>query len=113
MAKAEWGLKRICLSCGGKFYDLLRDPIICPYCGEVFDVEKANRLKRNSSVIETEDKTKSNDLKSDDDLLNSDALEEDDNIADGDDDVLEDTSDLGGTADVPNVIPTSDNKDDI
>ena len=27
MAKAEWGLKRTCLSCGARFYDLQREPI--------------------------------------------------------------------------------------
>ncbi|HVG81046.1 MAG TPA: FYDLN acid domain-containing protein, partial [Methylomirabilota bacterium] len=26
MAKPEWGTKRICHSCGTRFYDLLRDP---------------------------------------------------------------------------------------
>ena len=33
MAKQELGLKRICGNCGTKFYDLARDPIVCPKCG--------------------------------------------------------------------------------
>ena len=33
MAKPEWGTKRWCLSCGAAFYDLDRDPIVCPKCG--------------------------------------------------------------------------------
>ncbi len=36
MAKPELGAKRHCQSCATKFYDLNRDPIICPKCGAVF-----------------------------------------------------------------------------
>jgi uncharacterized protein (TIGR02300 family) len=34
--KAERGTKRVCQSCGSKFYDLMRDPIICPICQSVY-----------------------------------------------------------------------------
>ena len=37
MAKPEWGLKRTCLSCGARFYDMQRDPIVCPTCETEFD----------------------------------------------------------------------------
>ena len=36
MVKAELGSKRICPSCGTKFYDLLKSPIVCPKCGVSF-----------------------------------------------------------------------------
>ena len=36
MVKAELGTKRTCPSCGAKFYDLLKSPIICPKCGVSF-----------------------------------------------------------------------------
>ncbi|MBD2745312.1 TIGR02300 family protein [Microvirga sp. BT688] len=36
MAKPELGLKRQCMSCGAKFYDLSKDPAVCPKCGTVF-----------------------------------------------------------------------------
>lgn len=38
MAKAELGTKRLCASCGAKFYDLSKDPITCPKCSAVFQV---------------------------------------------------------------------------
>ena len=38
MAKAELGTKRLCASCGAKFYDLSKDPITCPKCSTVFQV---------------------------------------------------------------------------
>ena len=36
MAKPELGTKRLCASCGAKFYDLGKDPIVCPKCETVF-----------------------------------------------------------------------------
>lgn len=36
MTKPELGIKRTCSSCGAKFYDLHKDPIICPKCETVF-----------------------------------------------------------------------------
>lgn len=36
MAKPELGIKRQCQNCGAKFFDLNKDPIVCPKCGTVF-----------------------------------------------------------------------------
>ncbi|HUR44116.1 MAG TPA: TIGR02300 family protein [Aestuariivirga sp.] len=36
MVKAELGTKRTCPSCGTRFYDLLKNPILCPKCGVSF-----------------------------------------------------------------------------
>jgi uncharacterized protein (TIGR02300 family) len=38
VAKAELGTKRLCASCGAKFYDLNKDPIHCPKCDTVYVV---------------------------------------------------------------------------
>jgi uncharacterized protein (TIGR02300 family) len=38
VAKPELGTKRLCASCGAKFYDLSKTPISCPKCGTVFEV---------------------------------------------------------------------------
>jgi uncharacterized protein (TIGR02300 family) len=35
VAKPELGTKRLCGSCGAKFYDLSKDPIVCPKCHTV------------------------------------------------------------------------------
>ena len=35
MAKPELGTKRLCGHCGVKFYDLSKDPIVCPKCSTV------------------------------------------------------------------------------
>lgn len=38
--KAERGTKRTCqsASCGARFYDLNRDPIVCPICGTIYEM---------------------------------------------------------------------------
>jgi uncharacterized protein (TIGR02300 family) len=36
VAKSELSTKRLCGSCGAKFYDLSKDPIVCPKCDTVF-----------------------------------------------------------------------------
>ena len=36
MSKLELGVKRLCANCGAKFYDLHRNPIVCPKCASVF-----------------------------------------------------------------------------
>jgi uncharacterized protein (TIGR02300 family) len=38
VAKPELGTKRVCQSCGAKFYDLSKDPITCPKCGAVYEI---------------------------------------------------------------------------
>jgi uncharacterized protein (TIGR02300 family) len=41
MTKPELGTKRLCASCGARFYDLLHSPITCPKCGKVFAITPA------------------------------------------------------------------------
>jgi uncharacterized protein (TIGR02300 family) len=38
--KAERGTKRTCQNpeCGSRFYDLNRDPIVCPICGSTYEI---------------------------------------------------------------------------
>src|SRR6516165_9767662 len=46
VAKPEWGSKRICPSCGTRYYDLLREPVICPKCATPFDAEAFLKSRR-------------------------------------------------------------------
>jgi len=50
MAKAELGLKRTCLSCGMRYYDFNRTPIICPGCQTEFDPEQVVRSRRGRAA---------------------------------------------------------------
>src|SRR5215510_126021 len=39
VAKPELGTKRLCANCGAKFYDLNKDPIVCPKCQTAMELE--------------------------------------------------------------------------
>ena len=55
MAKPELGAKRQCQNCGAKFFDLNKDPIICPKCGTVFHgAVRAERAPAKQEVEEEE-----------------------------------------------------------
>lgn len=43
MGKPELGTKRMCPSCGTKYYDLNRDPIVCSKCGTIFAIAAQQR----------------------------------------------------------------------
>jgi len=98
MAKPELGTKRICVSCGARFYDLGKAPAVCPKCGVEQPAEQP-RLRRAAAPI-PEDPKKKLATQVDPDAEAADIevedLEEDD---DADDSVIEDTSDLEGDAD--------------
>jgi len=58
MAKPELGLKRVCVSCGTRFYDLTRSPAICPKCATEQPAEQP-RLRRSAApVTPVDDKLK-------------------------------------------------------
>ncbi|MBX6740610.1 MAG: TIGR02300 family protein [Acetobacteraceae bacterium] len=57
MAKPELGLKRVCVACGTKFYDLTRTPAICPKCGTEQPAEQP-RLRRAAGSLPADDKLK-------------------------------------------------------
>ena len=55
MAKPELGSKRQCQNCGAKFFDLNKDPIVCPKCGTVFQgAARAARAPAKEDEEETE-----------------------------------------------------------
>lgn len=41
VSKAELGIKRLCPNCGARYYDLNRNPIVCPRCGTEFQAPAA------------------------------------------------------------------------
>ena len=52
MAKPELGAKRQCQACAAKFFDMNKDPIVCPKCGAVF--QGALRVRSASKEDEEE-----------------------------------------------------------
>ena len=106
MAKPEWGTKRMCQSCGTKFYDFSRSPILCPNCGANFDPEALLRARRGkaSPVKAKPPKAAETD----------DVEEAEDELADieEDDDLIESADELGEDDDVPGVAVDDDSEKD-
>ncbi|MFO1073372.1 MAG: TIGR02300 family protein [Geminicoccaceae bacterium] len=118
MAKPEWGTKRICQSCGARFYDLGRSPIICPACGAIFDLELLNRARRarpspraaaapaeEMAGEEAENLEGNAGLESiEDDAEVEDAAIEGEDGEEEDESLIEDASELGEDEDMSDVI---------
>ena len=54
MAKPEWGNKHICPSCGARYYDLQREPVVCPKCATPYDPEAFLRARRSRPAVQPE-----------------------------------------------------------
>jgi uncharacterized protein (TIGR02300 family) len=52
VADAKWGNKRTCLGCGKRFYDMRRDPIVCPSCDAPFEISAPPRTRRPRAAVE-------------------------------------------------------------
>jgi len=48
MAKKSWGTKRTCPKCDIRFYDLNKDPLLCPNCGNSFSLESIIEVFKKS-----------------------------------------------------------------
>ncbi len=107
MARVEWGTKRQCVNCGANFYDLRRDPIVCPRCDVVFEPVAAPRSRARAAVAvavtspvvaakDVEIVVEGKDAKSNEDADGADVVEKDDDT----DGLIEDVSELGEDDDV-------------
>jgi len=55
VAKPELGTKRQCQNCGAKFFDLSRDPILCPKCGATFQPPALSRSAARAAAANDEE----------------------------------------------------------
>lgn len=92
VAKPEWGIKRICPNCGGRYYDMKKDPPVCPSCGTVFDPEALLKSRR-ARPLPVED-TKKAVVARDEEALDVEVEEELDGAADVADDDVDVADDL-------------------
>jgi uncharacterized protein (TIGR02300 family) len=101
VAKPEWGSKRICPSCGTRYYDLLRVPVICPKCATPYDPEaflKSRRARPAAPVDKELEPVGAEEI--DADLEAEEATEDDETVPledaeEEEEEIIEDASELG------------------
>ena len=92
MAKPELGIKRVCVSCAARFYDLTKTPAVCPKCGTEQPPEQPRARRAGGNVVEEKRRAKVVPAPGLDEAdVEADPVEDD---AEEEEDVLEDTSDL-------------------
>ncbi len=136
MVQVEWGIKRLCQACGALFYDFDRDPIVCPKCSAEFDPDAILKSRRVRGVAEEKPAQEApkkiaavanpseaeaeiaKDEEEEEDLDLPEVEEEDEEIdeelvaEDTEDDLIEDTSDLGeDDADMAEVMEHREEKE--
>jgi uncharacterized protein (TIGR02300 family) len=107
MPKDEWGVKRVCPSCEGRFYDLQKEDMVCPYCSAEFSL--ASLLSDKPTIdkaAEKEKAEKADDVDDADVVLDDDDddadIDTDDTLLDDDDDdtvPLEEIADVAAESD--------------
>ncbi len=109
MAKPELGTKRVCVSCGTRFYDLMKVPAVCIKCGTEQPIEQPKPRRTGGNV--TEDKRPKKPAPG----LEDAEVEVEAADDEAEEDVLEDASDLEDDADTISsdieVEPETDEKE--
>jgi uncharacterized protein (TIGR02300 family) len=104
LAKPEWGTKRICPSCGTRYYDLLREQVICPKCSTPYDPEAFLKARRARPALAPEKELvpAGDDADADIEADEVEAVEDEEEavtLAEGeeeeDEELIEDASELG------------------
>lgn len=120
------GLKRICMSCGTRFYDMNKRPIVCPNCDVEFTGEIKVKTRRSRVVVANDALAEENkklasaeegDIEIDEDLVSLDDVAENDDGDDVDEEAvdpdLDIDEDLGDIDDIDEDVDTGlDDEDD-
>lgn len=101
MAKPELGHKRVCVSCAAKFFDMLKQPAVCPRCDTAQPADQPRLRRQPGNVPDQKARPKPAAVPG---LEGADVeveVEEDD----PEEDVLEDAADLEDDAEGIEVEP--------
>jgi uncharacterized protein (TIGR02300 family) len=90
VTKPEWGLKRLCPSCGTRYYDMKKTPPTCPSCATAFDPEQILKVRRRAAADDKNRKTAAVVEDTPEDIEDIEAIGDE-----GDTAVIEDAEELG------------------
>lgn len=99
MAKPELGTKRVCVSCGARFYDLTKTPAVCPKCSTEQPPEQPRARRTGGNVMEEKRRAKVLPVPGSEEADTDSDSEAESEAEEVEEDVLEDTSDLEDGAD--------------
>lgn len=117
MKKLNLGQKQTCKKCEARFFDLNKNPAVCPKCGETIKITKSKSKRvaalpeeaaaEAPAVVAAPIAADAPEVAADDDDIDVDVIaiddddEEDNDLEDDtdDDDLMEDTSDIGDDPD--------------
>ena len=117
MDRAELGNKRLCNSCGTKFYDLKKEVPICPKCGAEFIIKIKPRLGRpplnkNAQNIQKVDKVEAERDSAEIDNKEEDSIEAEMEGLISIDDIDEDIIDEDNDIEIESEIEIENDEDD-
>jgi len=101
LARPELGEKRRCLSCETKFYDLNKDPAICPKCGVVFELQVPEKIEPVPEAKKEEKTPAEDDSVSsvDPDTISLEDADEDDGVTVDGEEIPDDIPEVPGVDD--------------
>lgn len=103
VAVSNRGLKRICPSCGTRYYDFNKRPVLCPECKTEFTGEMKVKARRGRASVVEDDEA----------VLGDEGLEAKDvNLNEDDEDALEEAEDTVSLDDVEEDGDESDDEED-
>lgn len=111
MARPELGLKRQCMSCGAKFYDLDRSPAVCPKCGTVYQAAAGGRIAAPALAAKPDEDDEDVDEKAGPEIVSLDEVEA---AEEGAETATDDDADGDGetTTDADDTFLEEDDSDD-
>ena len=108
MAKSELGTKRECPHCGSRYYDLDRDPIVCPACGTALNAAVKSKPPVQKDEVPGPENSPKDDVS---DAVAGQGAEVDDGENDADDSVLIKDGDDTFIKDADSKVLDRDTKD--
>jgi len=84
LSKPELGTKRDCPSCGAKFYDLNKNPVVCPKCKHEYVPDTGAKAKRAKPAEKPKEKPLKRVVADDGDTVSLDSMRDDELAADVD-----------------------------